>query len=312
MSEVTRHSSSSHCVAQNGLMRVDYSQHNTTTAGDNGTERTWQLNGDTTRIYDKGRFGNIVKGRRRDHEFVLPHMLPLHHQYYNVPLSTYLCGDGAIAADPSAKWTEGLKLDREYLGTCNVDGDTCHKIACTTRLESGKQFSRWEFALSEDKNYLPVRVLTFCLVVSATIPEFQCKLGDFRELKPGIWFPFVAECMKYDESTLLSEGRQALRWRRDYLVEQASLQPQYEAKYFNDIDFPSGLPIYEIEGGEVVKSYRKDASPGATATGAGRGSIWWVVAINAAVIAIALYAIARKRSAGSDHSRSDAAVSVRR
>ncbi|HVC94985.1 MAG TPA: hypothetical protein VND64_14915 [Pirellulales bacterium] len=292
--EIKATSSSMHYVNQGGLFRLDRKGTNTTPSAELSADCTRAFDGTTTRLYEYGGIGNIIPGREQDHDFMYPHMLLL-RKVVQVPLSTYLSGMKAFEAHPLGRRSEGQRFEYAYMGEDDVDGLRCHKVWITTVVEPDLRANRSEVWLAEERNYMPVRTRGFYYNYSKDIPSEEGAASDFREIAPGVWFPFRAEVTLYDGLTLMMQRKLEVHGRYRLTVEEASLHPSYEQAYFEDVVFPDGTAVYEVENSQIKKSYRV-GTPDAPAVAAAKAKRWWVLAAFAATAALALaIAVARRR-----------------
>ncbi|HUY34420.1 MAG TPA: hypothetical protein VMV69_16860 [Pirellulales bacterium] len=297
--EIKAMSSSMHYVSQNGLFRLDRKGTNTTSSAELSADCTRAFDGTTTRLYAQGAIGNIIPGREQDHDFMYPHML-LERKGAHVPLSTFLSGMNAFEAHPLGERHEGQRFEYTYMGEDEVDGLRCHMVWSTIIQEPDLPLARAEFWLAEDRNYMPVRTRGFYYNYAKDIPCEEGVASDFREIGPGIWFPFRAEVTLYDGMTLMMQRKLEVRGRYRFAVEEASLHPSYEQAYFKDVVFPDGTAVYEVENSQIKKIYRIGA-PDAHAGGEGKSKRWWlIVAFNAAaalaVVVVVATSVVRRRA----------------
>lgn len=89
-------------------------------------------------------------------------------------------------------------------------------------------------------------------------------------------------------------------WRRRFVVEEASLDPNYPFSYFHDVVMPEGTVVYEVENRTVKRSHRIGAPEVSSDSSTNRGAPWLLLA-NAAIVMMAGGAIAwgrrRRRAA---------------
>jgi hypothetical protein len=277
-------------VSQNGLFRIEVRGGNVHADGTTvSADATRLFDGQTTRLYAQGVRGNIIAGRADDDNFVRPHMLLLYRMKFMVPLSTYLQGHGAMARHPSESWNPRLVLENTYQGTADFRGLRCHKVWITTSLKDAElPHDRWELWLAEEKNYIPARMLGYTFRWSKQIPISVGTVEEWREIGPGIWFPLRATVTAFAPLPLQREGRQKLQWRAAYTVQEASLDPGYDLAFFRDLEFPDGTAMYEIEDGEIVRSYRVGAPEGPGAPPASKAIWrWWALYLNLVALAAA-------------------------
>ena len=273
-------------VNQQNLFRLDVTGHSSGPAGDVSQDRIRAFDGETTRLFDQQAVGNIIRGRQEDENFVRPHMLLLRMMNYLVPLSVYLSGDQAMSRYPDAGWNPSLKLDNTYQGEAEFQGLKCHKVWISTLLPSGDVHDRWELWLAEDRNYLPCRLLGYTMRCSKTVPISEGTVTDFKEVKPGIWFPLVAEVIAYNPFALQKEGKQEPQWRENYAVAEVALNPDYPADYFQAVKFPDGTPVYEVVNGEISRSYTQGAPAAPGERAESWLARWWLLLLNVIVFGL--------------------------
>ena len=249
------------------------------------------FDGEVTRVFDQKIIGNIIAGRKNDSNVVRPHMLLMRTSLETIRLSTYLQGHVALVADPDINWDPAHTIDVSYQGDDEFLDLKCHKLWVTTSVprEKGRTlpYVRFELWLAERRNYIPVRALVFAFRFSKTLPYKESSVSEFREIEPGIWFPFAARHLGYNDFPL-REGRQEPHGRYTYEVRSVSLNPTYEKSFFRDLTFPPNTSVYEVEDGKIVKSYL---------TGEGTKSAWgwWILLINIAVIVAFLAVLVLRR-----------------
>jgi hypothetical protein len=284
-------------VNQKGFFRLDVTGQSSGPAGDVSQDRIRAFDGDTTRLFDQQAVGNIIRGRQEDENFVRPHMLLLRMMNYLVPLSVYLSGDQEMSRYPDAGWNSSLRLRNTYQGEAEFQGLRCHKVWISTLLPSGDVHDRWELWLAEDRNYLPCRLFGYTMRCSKTIPISEGTIADFKEVKPGIWFPLAAEVVAYNPFALQKEGKQELQWRENYAVEEVSLNPDYPASYFRSVKFPDGTPVYEVVNGEIARSYTQGAPAAPGGPVESWLARWWLLLLNVIVFGLLIIggALLRRR-----------------
>ena len=227
-----------HYVTQSGMFRLDIEGTSHTKTGPSVRDRIRAFDGTTTRLFDQDVVGNIITGRSDDDNAVRPHMLLMRYSFLMIPLSTLLSGDEAIAAHPagkpSANSVHSIRYDRED----EFRGRPCHVVTvASVSKSSGEERSRREYWLAEDRNYIPVRLLNYTYRASRDIHSGEDVVEEFTEISPGVWFPTLASFTAYDKLQLGRDGQQRLKWREDYVVQEASLDPNYDMAYFRDIEF---------------------------------------------------------------------------
>lgn len=289
-----------HYVSQDDLFRLEIegqSRSNTRTPSRN---RIRAFDGTTTRLHDQDAVGNIISGPSPDDNAVHPHMLLMRYSFLRIPLSTLLKGDAAIAAHPFGKPNPNLRHQIRYEGEEEFQGLKCHRVSVeSVRNADGQATSRREYWLAEDRNFIPVRLVSYNYNASRDVPSGEGIVEEFREISKGVWFPMVAHFAAHDELYLQREGTQRLQWREDYIVEEASLEPKYDLAYFRDVDFPDGTAMYEVENGEIKRSWRQGAPEAPEGPTASEASQWWLLWVNGTVVAVlvAVFLVRRARTA---------------
>jgi hypothetical protein len=293
--EITREDARIRDVRQKELFRFEREgQHSYPDGGRQSIDRVRAFDGKTTRLYDQNTIGNLIIGRSEDN-FLRPHMILLDQIVPMVPLSTYLKGHVAIAAHPNSNWNADLITRTEYRGEGEWAGLKCQKVSLTTVVKgTGHENDSWEFWLAEDRNYLPVRLLGYTFRFSKDVPVGVGALEDLREIEPGIWFPNAAHFTAYDQDLLAREQKQKERWRREYAIQEVSLKPNYDTAFFQNVPFPDGTAVYEIENGKIARSYYQGApdAPGGPTSSMNR---WWLLWTNIGLLILVATVLACRR-----------------
>jgi hypothetical protein len=228
--------------------------------GGSTRDRIRLFDGETSRVRDE-RVVNIVAGPTVDEYMSRPHMLLLQQTGYPVPLSTFLSGHQAMSAYPGLWWDRNQHLRTDHLGEGSHAGRPCQKVAIThIWAPTGEPLAAWVLWLATDRNYIPVHCQAFTYQFSKDSPVGEAAVHEWRELASGVWFPTAAEVAAYDKPLVKNEKRFKPIWRERYAVEAATLNPSYPIEFFRDLDIPDGTTVYEVENGEVVRSYRQGAS----------------------------------------------------
>ena len=293
--ETTAQEIEGHYVVQGEYFRLDRKGTSRGETSVNSLDRIRGFDGKTTRLYDQNAIGNIIRGREEDADWLRPHMIFMRH-ICQVPLSIYLAGHEAMASHPRGNWTGNSTLDRKYDGIRRYEGFDCHVVQVDQVLPEHGAINRWELWLAEQRNYIPVRAITYIYQFSKNAPIAEGRITDMHEVKPGIWFPSAAVFTSYNPAVLMYKGEQEFMWERRFTTKSISLDPHYDISYFRDIVFPQGTAVYELEASHVTRKYR-EGSPGTESTGGNRAihsSYLWLVVLNIAVVACAAVALKRR------------------
>lgn len=291
--------SSSRFVSQDQWFRYEEDSRFTTTTNEEGTHlHVSGFDGETTRLYTG--FANIVKGYKPAGIPLWPHNMLLRMLGRCEHLSSYLGGDAAISRDPYGYTSSETERTTEYVGPAVFQGLRCQVVRSVVRVwGGGEAVNHGDLWLAEDRNFIPVRVVGYEHRISATEPTGESVVLQWKELKPGIWFPMVAESHCIDQSKAMLKGKRLPGWRRQYVMESVSLEPKHDRSFFQQVPIPDGTVVYEIEGDRIVRGYVK-GGPGAQAGArAAAGSPWWRIAMLVAIVIVALacvgYLIKKKR-----------------
>jgi hypothetical protein len=286
-------------VVQDELFRVDIEGSLTADSGKElKTDSKRAFDGDITRLLDQN-IGNVLHYRKLDPNVFRPHTMPLRRAGERVPLSVYLQGADAIRAHPDNRRTDpAIFTKASYQGQEMVGDLLCHKVV----VDRGKNVAGAEvrtswriFWLAEDRNLLPVKTEGFASRLSAEIPIEVGQMLTLQELEPGVWFPSSYLHLVYDEISLMDNGVAVPCWRDEYTITDVRLNPGHEKEFFQEIDFPEGTHVVEIDQDHQAVPRKEDA-----AAGEFRGSrfSWWLVFANLAVMSTVglVYAWRRFRS----------------
>jgi hypothetical protein len=212
------------------------------------------FDGEMTRAVEQGKIANLIEGRKEDPRFFRPHNILLKKAFVTFPLSEYLEGGDALKAYRSYR---SFNVTVELLGQEVLDGSRCFKVQVRTwndgqEPEKGGRRLLW---LAIDRNYLPIRTEAYASRVGGKLVEFG-RVERLEEIAPGIWFPMKASIVVYDEPAL-RQGKSVVAGTDTFTVKRVSLDPNYGIDLFRDIKIPDGAAVYEVDDGEIVRSYRQ-------------------------------------------------------
>src|SRR3569623_1457543 len=242
-------------VRQDGLFRIETTGQGASSEGDVSQDAIRAFDGTMTRLFEQKAIGNLIHGEIEDDGFVRPHMLLLRMMRFIVPLSTYMSGHEAMAQYPSSGWDQSMTLENTYQGEDEFQGLRCHKIWLTTAPVKGQPHDRWELWLAEVRNYITVSLREYTFRFSKDVPVSEGVVSEFVEVKPGVWFPEAARIDAYAQPFLQHEGIQRLCWSEANAIEKVSLDPHYDSAFYRNVEFPDGVAIYEIQNGQITRSY---------------------------------------------------------
>jgi hypothetical protein len=215
------------------------------------------FDGETTRIVEQSSIANLRKGRAVEARLFLPFCAILQGGGILFPLSSYL-------RDGDAKRAEKFRNYRivvNYLGDESIDGLRCHKIRIDHWLNGWKDQSltgadiRYLW-LAPERNYFPVKETAFGRPQKVGAHPMESGHSDnFREISPGIWFPFHTTVTVYNLQESKEGQEPIVNNIRDTAIEKAELDPHYDVSFFRDIPFADGMPVYVIENDKIIRKY---------------------------------------------------------
>ena len=218
-------------------------------------------NGKVCRILNESLFPaeiepRILNGQITDRVPPLPN-LARPHMFLSTgstgaPLSVSLRGDDVARAD------QGISSDKNreqplirVLDTVEFQGHPCIRVRRET------SHVRREYWLAEDRNLIPVRILSFGDRGTEFLPSSEAVVEDWWELQPGIWYPRRATIKRFKTSRFRREEKPVLAWRMDFAVQSAELNPKVEASLISQLDFPPGTSVSVWEDGKQVRTYEQ-------------------------------------------------------
>lgn len=233
-----------------------------------GTEiRTEVSNGHVCRIFNESLFPTEKESREAyglitDEVPQMPH-LARPHMLLNVwptgvPLSTCLQGPEAVRTFLGETSNKRRYTSRtQVLDSVEYRGHPCTRVRMEILDQDGRARTRREFWLAEDRNLIPVQILSFHNRDSNFQPTAEGVVEDWLEVAPGIWYPQKASFKRYHSTQLRREDQQVLAWRLDYDVQSVELNPEVNASQFTQLDFPPGTSVSVWKNGKQVRKYKQ-------------------------------------------------------
>jgi beta-lactamase regulating signal transducer with metallopeptidase domain len=148
----------------------------------------------------------------------------------------------------------------EYVGDERIDGLHCHKLKCAlpSRGKVNGFFFVW---LARDRNLLAVRHEWHKPAFSLIRPTGVSYVEQFREIRPGVWFPFLATHLAYRKHGVGSDDPRLLQWRRDTIVEKVTPAHQVDSKLFSVIEVPKDTLVNVLDrDGRRIGEFRQSQS----------------------------------------------------
>jgi hypothetical protein len=221
-------------VTQGRMFRVDRTGAVQTTNGEFSLDRIRACDVWKTRTIDQGIKLSDKDGRVGDPILVAPHMQLLRFMQFQAPLSVYLSGDKAMTAFPAATWNPSYKLDVAYQGEETIEGLRCCKVWITTIID-GSPYDRWELWLVRERNFFPCKIVGRTFKWSEAVPVSAGTASDWREVEPGVWYPYKTEFIGFDKQRVAESGVQMPSWTERTTTTKIKLRPALPIRFFQDL-----------------------------------------------------------------------------
>ncbi len=150
-----------------------------------------------------------------------------------------------------------------YCGTADVDGHPCIKVCGDmTSQRAGDLYSGLVLYLATDLNFIPIKHETYAgNQGNRLMPNNLERCGDFREIAPGLWYPFHVKKLRFELGTHMGQGWILVTWRRDYTIDSVMLTPKLDQSVFSDVIAPAGANVQVCdEKGRTVGQLRQAES----------------------------------------------------
>src|SRR4029077_8276463 len=105
---------------------------------------------------------------------------------------------------PGYGYDSGATLVVRERGADQFRGLRCHKIFVEA-WNNGNRHSSSELWLAEDRNLIPARIINHTYRQSPDLPVGEHVIEEWKELRPGVWFPMKAHTDRYDGDILKRE-----------------------------------------------------------------------------------------------------------
>jgi hypothetical protein len=209
-----------------------------------------------------GKLTNIVQDRVETPSLLHPHSLLFHWNFFYFPLSLYLQGKDALMRHPQAGAYRDEDYKLEYIGKEYVQGLECVKIRDSSGEtdESKEEYEYSIFWLAIQRNYIPVKKVSYSFDYSRTEPCQIAQVERFEEISPGLWFPAEVKTSNYSIHGLI-QGKMTHSEDDTYTIKNIRLHPDRPDVFFEKIDIPKDAYIYHIKDGKIVRSEHREADP---------------------------------------------------
>ena len=150
-----------------------------------------------------------------------------------------------------------------YCGTADVDGHPCIKVCGDlTSPQAADLYHGLVLCLATDRNYIPIKHEYYAgNHGNRLMPNNVDRCDDFREIAPGLWYPFHVNELGFELGTHMGQGWILLTWRRDYTIDSVTLSPKLDQAVFSDVIAPAGANVQvRDEKGRTVGQIRQAES----------------------------------------------------
>jgi hypothetical protein len=140
-----------------------------------------------------------------------------------------------------------------YCGPAEVDGHPCIALRGNLIGEGYSPTLSYAMFLATDRNDIPIELDTFEDIAGIRpLPAGISRCGDFREIAPGLWYPFRVNTMGF-QWPRLCRGQLLIDWRADTTIESVTRSPRVDDAVFRDVVAPAGtrVRVSDEEGGIV-------------------------------------------------------------
>ncbi len=245
------------------------------------------FDGAKTRIVAQDAVANVEDGPSRHLQTLYrPHSLMIRHIWY--PLSDYLAG-----SPTTRRYHTDLVIDTRLVSEEEVDGLRCVKVERRSIRDGFDKGGSVSFIwLAVDRCYFPVKIVGYmgdpeCDGWDHTgyNPVETATAGDFREIAPGIWFPFALDHQIFDGWFTRPGTTPRLTGVERVRVEKAVLDPDYDVSLFRDIAIPDTAINYHLDRDGKITGAERPKAPDPRAAGRSR---WlnWVIGAGLATVCL--------------------------
>ncbi len=165
-----------------------------------------------------------------------------------------------LLASPRTDRIGRTTLRFRYGGIAEIDGHPCLAVRGDFTAERPNQSgSSIVLYLATDRNDIPIKMECYSGDRrDHLMPSGVYRCDDFREIAPGLWYPFRVNELGLHIETHLGQGWLRLSWRRDVTIDSVTLAPKVDEVLFRDVIAPAGASIQvQDERGQTVGQYQQ-------------------------------------------------------
>ncbi len=153
------------------------------------------------------------------------------------------------------------RLRFRHCGEEELDGHPCVKLRGDVTMHEGQPPSSFmALWLATDRNLIPIKLEHYGGNFDLQpIPWGISRCDDFREIAPGLWYPFQSTLLAFDNWGRSPQRRIILRSRRVYEVESVKVSPAVDVSLFRDVMVPATSKVQvSDENGRYIGQFEQD------------------------------------------------------
>jgi hypothetical protein len=171
--------------------------------------------------------------------------IPVHHPHTLVLRNWWNFSTLAdLLASPPSDRNKGSTVRFRYCGATEVDGHPCVEIRGDS---TGGQFGQGAsivLYLATDRNDIPIKLEYYIGHTSLRLsPTSISRCADFREIAPGVWYPFRLTDVGVNSWWLITQGWVVLSQRRDTTIESVTSPSRVSDAVFRDVIVPAEAQV---------------------------------------------------------------------
>lgn len=191
---------------------------------------------------NQNKLGEISDLPKRMENYGRPHMLL--ESSPHVPLSIFLSGKKAMVHYPGLPvHPKPFQVKAWIEGTGEIQGLKCTQVVVERLNDSGVRFSKQILWLAQERNLIPVKIVTYYDQFSREKPCKEAFVDKWQQLGPGVWFPLQAHIDRYNLILFKYNGTYEIDWRRQYTAQKITLHPEVQKQEFSALIFPKGTTV---------------------------------------------------------------------
>jgi thiol-disulfide isomerase/thioredoxin len=198
--------------------------------------------------------GAKAEGRHDGIPVLRPHTFLVRDDWLYGPLSELL-------VSPWHDRVNKYRLRFRYCGEEEMNGHPCVKLRGEVTTREGQPPSSFmAFWLATDRNFIPIKLEHYGGNFGLRpVPGGISRCDDFREIAPGLWYPFRSTLLAFDNWVKNAQGMVTLNWRRRYEVQSVRFSPDVDPALFHDVVVPAKTKVQvNDEDGQYLSQFEQE------------------------------------------------------